>query len=157
MPKISTNYKPPKTFNTSGVTKTSTNSIHAAFLDASRPEDSKLFGNAISGLQYALCSLCEVTNRNNVLMIPARNECPDETWTKEYDGYLMAQKEGKKKTEFVCVDKSPDKLVNSVEKTRTSFRTLTLLNFVETKCHALPCRGSGYEEQKEMTCVVCTK
>ncbi|XP_077998536.1 uncharacterized protein LOC144451536 [Glandiceps talaboti] len=98
------------------------------------------------------CSVCRITTRTTVLMIPARNVCPD-SWTREYYGYLMAahySHEGR--TEFICVDKS----AKARPATRIS-QDGALLYPVEGICSntgGLPC--DPYVNGNELTCAVCT-
>ena len=56
------------------------------------------------------CTVCRAGNsqgRRSVITIPAAVDCPSRDWTKEYDGYLMGNKEssGFKTTEYICVDR----------------------------------------------------
>ena len=37
----------------------------------------------------AACSKCSVSSRGVIDMVPGRLHCIDNTWTKEYNGYLM--------------------------------------------------------------------
>ena len=83
-------------------------------------------------------------------MIPATTVCPD-GWTREYHGYLMAQKKYLRRTEYICVDKKPDLTVGTQNWGKGAF-----LHFVETKCGALPCDIDSYTENYELSCVVCT-
>ena len=39
----------------------------------------------------AMCAVCFISTRETVLMVPAKTSCPT-SWTKEYQGYLMAEK-----------------------------------------------------------------
>jgi hypothetical protein len=38
----------------------------------------------------ATCAICCISTRETVLMVPAKTSCPT-SWTKEYQGYLMAE------------------------------------------------------------------
>jgi hypothetical protein len=48
-----------------------------------------------------------VTSRPTKLMVPAGLTCPD-GWTKEYSGYLMAQKRTQTRITYVSVDNDPE-------------------------------------------------
>ena len=96
------------------------------------------------------CAVCEADFRSMKLMISARNVCPS-GWTIEYNGYLMAENVGHKRTEYVCVDGNPTPLLKG-----TREKHGTLLYFVEGRCGSLPC--GPYVEGNELTCsAVCTK
>ena len=84
-----------------------------------------------------------------MVMIPARNQCYD-GWHMEYHGYLMSNHHSYHRSEFVCMDKTP-------EADDKGFRNEdgALFYFVEGSCGSLPC--PPYDNGKELTCVVCTK
>ncbi|XP_070558244.1 short-chain collagen C4-like isoform X2 [Ptychodera flava] len=107
----------------------------------------------LSGLHDGdpLCAVCRVKSRSTVLMVPARNECPSEDWTREYFGYLMAEHHNHKRAEYVCVDRNPEARPNS-----GSNKDGALLYPVEGRCDAgtLPC--GPYTTGYELTCAVCT-
>ena len=83
------------------------------------------------------------------MMIPARLTCPS-SWTREYYGYLMAERYDYHRTMFECVDQSPQSVPDSAANTNG-----VLFFLVEVKCNGIPC--PPYDTQKEVTCVVCTK
>ena len=58
------------------------------------------------------CAVCYVTTRPTVLMIPAKASCPT-TYTREYNGYLMAGNLRHRRTMFVCVDGDQESLLGS--------------------------------------------
>ena len=96
------------------------------------------------------CAVCYTSTRETVVMIPARLTCPS-SWTREYYGYLMADYHGHHRTMFECVDISPQSVPGSIANTDGA-----LFYHTEVKCnHGIPC--PPYDEQKEVTCVVCTK
>ena len=103
-----------------------------------------------SYIRYAPCALCQVNGHTNKIMIPSRYECPS-GWRREYYGYLMAGHHGHEAaTQFTCMDKSLEQIPGS----GTSgggylFYTVEANNDCGTKF--LPC------DEKELTCVVCTK
>ena len=95
------------------------------------------------------CAVCRVTRRTSQMMIPGRNVCPA-GWTREYKGYLMAEKHSHHRSMYTCVDSYPDY-------TRGSHvnRDGALFYFVEGRCGSLPC--GPYIEGRELTCAVCTR
>ena len=98
------------------------------------------------------CAVCRTTNRGSMVMIPARMSCPSD-WTREYSGYLMSDYHGRSSsTEFVCVDRNPDIVADSVDDQNGA-----VFYPVESRCDAgnLPC--SPYINGAELTCVVCTQ
>ena len=80
-------------------------------------------------------------------MIPARMSCPD-TWTLEYSGYLMSERNTKSSPE--CVDKDPDVVPGEFEDS-----TGPVFFHTEATCNGLPC--PPYVTDKELTCAICTK
>ena len=96
------------------------------------------------------CAVCYVAERNTVLMIPGKYTCPED-WTLEYFGYLMTERENTKgRTTFECVDEMPDTVSGGHKGEEGVF-----FYHVEPRCGSLPC--PPYEEEKEMTCAVCTR
>ena len=95
------------------------------------------------------CAVCYTSMRGTVVMIPARLTCPS-SWTREYYGYLMAERSSHYRTMFECVDQNPESVPGSVPNTDG-----VLFYHTEVKCNGIPC--PPYETQKEVTCVVCTK
>ena len=95
------------------------------------------------------CAVCRVTRRTSQMMIPGRNVCPA-GWTREYKGYLMAEKYDHHRSMYTCVDSYPDY-------TRGSHvdRNGALFYFVEGRCGSLPCKP--YIAGRELTCAVCTR
>ena len=98
--------------------------------------------------------MCHTGNRGSAMMIPAKRVCPS-NWTKEYSGYLMAERQDHHSTEFVCVDRNPETRVNGAINENGA-----LFYLVEGRCdHAnggnLPC--APYIDGAELTCVVCSK
>ena len=95
------------------------------------------------------CAVCSVTTRQQVLMIPARYTCPP-GWTSEYNGFLMSEHIGNYRSTFICVDYEQIPIPN------TRVHNLgTDLYHVEADCSNLPC--GPYSQDKELSCVVCTK
>ena len=95
------------------------------------------------------CAVCYVSTRETALMLPAKLTCPT-SWSLEYSGYLMSEKDSHKRTMYVCVDSTPDTIPGS-----SSDNNDALLYLVEAVCGGIPC--GPYAEGKELTCAVCTK
>ena len=91
------------------------------------------------------CTICYVSTRASILMVPARNVCPAR-WTLEYSGYLMSGAIQHERTMFECVDKDPEIIPGS-----SSNIDGALFYSVE----GIPCLP--YVEEKELTCAVCTR
>ena len=100
----------------------------------------------------APCAVCYAPTRNAQIMIPARTTCPD-TWTREYYGYLMADKsEGHHSGEVpACVDVNAESVAGS-----SGYNTLrSQFFFIEITCTGTVC--PPYFNGAEIACVVCTK
>ena len=96
------------------------------------------------------CVVCYVSTRVLYLMIPAKITCL-ETWTTEYQGYLMANLfTHNHNTVYECVDKDAESISGSVANTDGA-----LFNHVQAQCNGLLC--PPYNKEKEFACVVCTK
>lgn len=83
-------------------------------------------------------------------MIPGRRECYA-GWTKEYEGFLMSGPVGARaQHRFVCLHHAP-------EAGQGGFRRDggAVFYHVRAMCGSLPC--PTYIQDKEITCVVCTK
>ena len=114
------------------------------------------YGEPIRGTQDhdVPCAVCYVSTRPTVLMIPAKASCPP-TWTREYYGYLMTERDIHYRSMFECVDKEQESVPGSHANTETA----TLVH-VEAECDSgLPCHSykHNYNERQEVNCVVCTK
>ena len=95
------------------------------------------------------CAVCHVTKRASQMMIPGRNMCPA-GWTREYKGYLMAERHDHYRTMYTCVDAHPDYIPGSYAN-----RNGALFYFVEGRCGSLRC--GPYIDGRELTCAVCTR
>ena len=96
------------------------------------------------------CAVCYTSTRETVVMIPARLTCPS-SWTREYYGYLMAERYSHNRSTFECVDRYPQSVPGSIANTNGA-----LFYHTEVGCsHGIPC--PPYDTQKKLTCVVCTK
>ena len=97
------------------------------------------------------CSVCYVASRESqtVLMIPGKYTCP-QNWTREYYGYLMAERYNHHRSTFECVDVDPEVIAGG-----HANQNGALVYHVEPRCGSLPC--PSYEQEKGMTCAVCTR
>ena len=102
------------------------------------------------------CAVCYVPQRSAQLMIPASNTCPV-GWTREYNGYLMAEYSWPAGTHtyrhhsssYICVDSAPEVATGSSNQYRA------FLYFTKVGCGTLPC--SKFHDGWDVPCVVCTK
>ena len=118
-------------------------------------------GHVIWGTQYNLaigaanrhavpCATCHVSTRPAIIMIPGKASCPP-TWTREYFGYLMSEKNSsdRHRSMYECVDKDQQSL-------SLSPNWGSLLYHIEADCSSgLSCPPNT--DYKELNCVVCTK
>ena len=95
------------------------------------------------------CAVCYVAERETVLMIPGKYTCP-QNWVREYYGYLMTERYNHARSTFECVDVAPETVAGG-----QANQNGALFYLVEPRCGSLPC--PPYDEQKEMTCAVCTR
>ena len=95
------------------------------------------------------CCVCYVATRVAILMIPGRYTCP-QSWTREYYGYLMTERYSHHRSTFECVDAAPETVTGG-----QANQNGALFYHVEPRCGSLLC--PPYEEEKEMTCAVCTR
>ena len=97
------------------------------------------------------CTVCYVATRASTLMIPAHTTCPT-SWTKEYQGYLMAEKNTHARSAaYECVDEDAESVAESSANTNGAL----FYHVVATCGKGLPC--PPYVTTKTITCVVCTK
>ena len=98
----------------------------------------------------APCAVCFASSRATTLMIPAKTTCPP-TWTREYYGYLASERASHPaRSVFSCVDNDPE----AIGGTQAS-RDGALFYHVLTTCNGLTC--PPYENERALSCVVCTK
>ncbi|XP_014777155.1 uncharacterized protein LOC106874075 [Octopus bimaculoides] len=96
------------------------------------------------------CAVCETKRPASVMMIPARKECVGR-WQKEYSGYLMSEYiKHAGRTEYICVDKEAEANTKGYENLNGA-----LLYHVQAIVGSLP--SPPYENNRELTCVVCSK
>ncbi len=96
----------------------------------------------------APCAVCHTSVRETVLMIPAKTHCPP--WALEYTGYLLTAHNRNRRTMFECIDKDPETVPGSAAQSDPALPYHT-----EATCRELPC--PPYDQEKKLTCVVCTK
>ena len=94
------------------------------------------------------CAVCLASTRETALMLPAKTSCPT-SWTEEYEGYLMTEYHGHRRSMYECVDKSQASISGSHANNDGA-----LFYHVEANCNGMQC--PPYNPQKELTCVVCT-
>ena len=95
------------------------------------------------------CAVCHVSSRSSVLMIPAKTQCPS-SWTREYFGYLTAERDTYHRSSFECVDNSPEVIPGS-----SSHLNGALFYYTEATCNGLDC--PPYQRNRILSCTVCTK
>ncbi|CAL1275476.1 unnamed protein product [Larinioides sclopetarius] len=100
------------------------------------------------------CVRCRVAIRTTVLVKTADKSCPNDKWTKEYEGYLMAPGQQSNKGEYICMDKDMKQPDGEVKFGNTDQGHLPEIQEVAIECGSLPCKP--YEANKPIPCVVCT-
>ena len=107
---------------------------------------------SLSSINYhnVPCALCYVATRSVSVTIPAKTVCPT-NWTLEYIGYLMSEFYTGYRTMYECVDKEPE----SVPGLNSSSNPTAYFTLVEPYCSGLSC--APYDDEKELTCAVCTR
>ena len=99
--------------------------------------------------QTVRCAVCLATVRSVTLMIPGRIGCPY-GWTREYFGYLTAERTGHpSQSTYVCLHKD----LKVIPKVNAFGSTMM---HVEAKCNGAK-HCPPYKPGLELTCVVCTK
>ena len=99
--------------------------------------------------QNAPCAVCDVPTRARVIMIPAKTTCPS-SLTREYYGYLMTDYDGHYRSSYTCLDVDPETIPGESSDTDPS-----VLYHTVTDCNGLLC--PPYEDNLQLSCVVCTK
>lgn len=97
------------------------------------------------------CAICYTSERTARITIPGKLNCPDNTWTKEYSGYLMTGNHGHKHTYmFECMDEESTYVPGTISNTDGA-----LFYHVGATCgNGISC--GPYIHNKAITCVVCT-
>ncbi|XP_067931135.1 uncharacterized protein [Watersipora subatra] len=105
--------------------------------------------------QNVPCARCHTGNRSALMMLPGKRTCPN-GWVREYEGYLMtgARLDHSHMATYECVDKEPEFINGHGADTNGA-----LLYFVKPFCSGMATTGHcpPYSEDRELTCVVCTK
>ena len=97
------------------------------------------------------CAVCYSSQRFSKLMIPGRITCP-QSWTEEYQGYLMAGYHGHKRNAvYECVDQDGE----AVPGQQANINGALFYHVGATCGVGLPC--PPYVANRPITCVVCTK
>ena len=101
--------------------------------------------------QNVPCAVCHTSQRSSKLMVPGTTTCP-QTWTEEYEGYLMAEHfNHKNNAVYECVDNNGEAVQG--EKHHAD---IALFYHVLAVCGVgLPC--DPFVANIPITCVVCTK
>ena len=99
--------------------------------------------------QNVPCTVCYVSTRGTVLMIPAKTICLP-SWTREYNGYLMAERYNYHRSMFECVDQNPETVPGGA-----GSQEGVLFHHVEATCTGIAC--PAYTAGKELACAMCTK
>ncbi|MBL4587146.1 MAG: hypothetical protein JKX84_08850, partial [Flavobacteriales bacterium] len=94
----------------------------------------------------AVCAVCLVTGSSSQIMIPGTWRCPT-GWTSHYWGYLVSTYFGQTKSEFVCMNGSPERISYGGNQNGGLWYS------VEKESGAL----GTYENNRELVCVVCSK
>ena len=83
-----------------------------------------------------------------MILIPANSQCPL-GWTREYYGYLTSERENHRRSSYDCVD------VNFEGIGSADSEGGALFYYVVSTCQGFDC--PPYENDKAVSCVVCTK
>lgn len=93
----------------------------------------------------AACAVCQApAGREYSVVVPGRLTCPS-GYSQDYRGYLMAEHRGHPRSDFICVDESPDRIGS------TGNENGALIYAVE-----MGDTRTGYPLYQEMTCTHCT-
>ena len=97
------------------------------------------------------CAVCFVENNSAVIMSPGQPHCPDD-YQLQYWGYLFAAHYSYQKSNWVCIDNSPETLSYYSSSHALWYPT-------EVFCGGMRCGtliNSGYVQYHEVTCAVCS-
>ena len=114
-------------------------------------EGSHLSGDPVQYLHEhnAPCAVCDVPTRARVIMIPAKTVCPP-SWTREYYGYMMTEHDEYHRSSYACIDIDAEVVLGEENNSNP-----LLLYPTVTDCNGLSC--PPYENDRQLSCVVCTK
>ena len=122
-----------------------------------RPDNNNRLSNI--WLHNPPCAVCYTSQRETVLMLPAKPTCPS-SWTLEYAGYLVAeQRQHNSQAVFECLDKNPECIPGTAGYNNPSgspaYGGFFYFTEVATCAPGIPC--PPYSEGMELSCAVCTK
>ena len=139
--------KPEYLPNTSNIAQNIPSSphVHGAEYEYSAGPNSDVFQRNVP------CAVCYASAKSSTLMIPAKIECPP-TWTREYYGYLSAERGTHYRSSFNCVDVNPEVIKNS-----SSNGEGALFYYAMSACNSNGLKCPPYEHGRILSCVVCTK
>ena len=101
--------------------------------------------------QEGLCAVCLDAGADLEIMVPGRRTCPV-GWIPRVEGYLMAQHHNEVRTsEYLCIDQDPMPGGSNVNDNGNLWYP------VEGECGSLPCGPGEYVQDREITCVICTR
>ena len=95
------------------------------------------------------CAVCDVPTRARVIMVPAKTVCPP-SWTREYYGYLMTAHVSHYRSSYSCIDVDAEPIPGTASDVDGALFYPTV-----TTCNGLLC--PPYENNRQLSCVVCTK
>ena len=94
------------------------------------------------------CAVCYASTRAATITVPAKTECPS-SWTREYYGYLTTEYETHYRSSYNCLDVNPESIGSSASEDGALF------HYTVSTCTGLAC--PPYENDRALSCVVCTK
>ena len=106
-------------------------------------------GNNINN-HNAPCAVCYTSNRDTILMLPAKLTCPP-NWTTEYSGYLMT--EDALRSQHECVDRNPES-VPGYDTNRDPYEFFPVKVTCDNRGLSCPPYSTA---NKALTCVVCSR
>lgn len=162
LPLILTPTEPPSTSESTPTTKFSPTSTEPILMNVTGPplpiettanRFIPRYADLVGTRKYVPCSVCDAIDKAEKLMIPSTNECPD-TWSVEYQGYLMNYHHGTKHSNLICVN---DQALGISPSSDAGIREIIskYLTHVKTDCSTFPCPPLNYKEL--LKCVVCSK
>ena len=101
----------------------------------------------------APCAVCYTSQRATALTMPGKPTCPS-SWTLEYAGYLVAERQNHFRVVFECMDKEPECIPGSAGWI-DGYGALLYLTEVANCSVGIPC--PPYSNGMELSCAVCTK
>ena len=99
------------------------------------------------------CAVCYASTRQTTIMIPARTECPP-TWTREYYGYLTAERASHRRSSYTCVDSNPE-AIGGIDTSANN--NGALFYYVLSACNTNGLTCPPYVHGSALSCVICSK